>query len=98
MTTTLEHEMLEVFDLDNELTYDAQAIYTLPGGGQLRVPYVNIVKYRDDLFADYRVFIDTHPLLSAPRTNKADRLLPQCAASCQVRPTPTDTSRSTARA
>lgn len=58
----LEHEMLEVWDLDDVLIYSAVAIYTREDGSVLRVPYTNTVKYRDGLFYDYRVFIDTKPL------------------------------------
>ncbi len=42
----LEHEMLEVWDLPETLVYHAVAIYTLPDASVLRVPYVNIVKYK----------------------------------------------------
>ncbi len=58
----LEHEMLEIWDLDDVLIYSAVAIYTRKDGSVLRVPYTNTVKYRDGLFYDYRVFIDTKPL------------------------------------
>jgi hypothetical protein len=58
----LEHEMIEVWDLENVLIYNATAIYTKPNGTVLKVPYTNIVKYKDELFWDYRVFIDTAPL------------------------------------
>ncbi|HEU4411920.1 MAG TPA: nuclear transport factor 2 family protein [Polyangiaceae bacterium] len=60
--TKLEHEMIEVWDAPDALVYNATAIYTLADGGQVRVPYVNVVKYRDGLFFDYRVFIDPSPL------------------------------------
>ncbi len=63
--TKLEHEMIEVWDLPESLVYNATAIYTLTDGSQVRIPYVNVVKYREGLFFDYRVFIDTSPL--APR-------------------------------
>lgn len=60
--TKLEHEMIEVWDLEDVLIYNALAIYHRPDGSILKVPYTNIVKYKDDLFYDYRVFIDTSPL------------------------------------
>ncbi|MCU0684988.1 MAG: nuclear transport factor 2 family protein [Polyangiaceae bacterium] len=63
--TKLEHEMIEVWNTPEALLYHATAIYTLADGSQVRVPYVNVVKYRDGLFFDYRVFIDPSPL--APR-------------------------------
>ncbi len=62
--TKLDHEMIEVWDLEDVLIYNATAIYTKPDGSILKVPYTNIVKYKDNLFWDYRVFIDTAPLNS----------------------------------
>lgn len=61
--TRLEHELASVWDLPDVLIYEATAIYTKPDGKVLRVPYTNVVRYRDGLFADYRVYIDTKPLL-----------------------------------
>ncbi|HEU4535043.1 MAG TPA: nuclear transport factor 2 family protein [Polyangiaceae bacterium] len=60
--TKLEHEMIEVWDAPDALLYNATAIYTLADGSQVRVPYVNVVKYREGLFFDYRVFLDPSPL------------------------------------
>jgi hypothetical protein len=65
MFTKLEHEMLEVWDLDDVLIYSALAVYTRPDGSILKTPYTNIVKYKDGLFWDYKVFIDTAPLKGA---------------------------------
>lgn len=61
----LEHDMIEVWDLDDVLIYNAIAIYTRPDGSILKTPYTNIVKYKDGLFSDYKVFIDTAPLKGA---------------------------------
>lgn len=58
----LEHEMIEVWDMEDVLIYNATAIYTKPDGSILKIPYTNIVKYKDRLFWDYKVFIDTAPL------------------------------------
>jgi hypothetical protein len=58
----LEHAMGAVWDLDDALIYTATAVFSQSNGGTLAIPYTNIVRYRDDLFADYRVFIDTKPL------------------------------------
>lgn len=57
----LEHEMHEVWNLEDALIYRADALYTR-GDGMIALPYVNVVKYRDGLLDDYRVFIDTKPL------------------------------------
>jgi hypothetical protein len=60
--TRLDHEMSEVWDLEDVLIYSAEAIYTRANGEILKVPYTNIVKYKDGLFFDYHVYIDTKPL------------------------------------
>ena len=62
--TRLDHELLEVWDLEAVLIYTATALYTRADGSVLRVPYTNTVKYQDGLFADYRVYIDTAPLMA----------------------------------
>ena len=57
--------MIEVWDLEEVLIYSAIAIYTKPDGSILKTPYTNIVNYKDGLFCDYKVFIDTAPLKGA---------------------------------
>lgn len=64
LLTSLTHEMKEVWELPEVSIYTATAIYDLADGSQLRVPYTNVVRYRDDLFHDYRVFVDTAPLMA----------------------------------
>lgn len=60
----LDHELIEVWDLEDALIYSAVAVYTRADGSTLRVPYTNTVKYEDGLFGDYRVYIDTAPLMA----------------------------------
>ena len=62
--TKLEHEMLEVWDLDEVLICSAVAIYTRNDGNRLRSPDTNTAKFRDGQFWDYRIHIDTHALLA----------------------------------
>jgi hypothetical protein len=54
----LTHQMIEVWELPDATIYNAIATYTLPDDSVVSYPYVNIVKYRDGLFFDYKVFID----------------------------------------
>lgn len=63
MFTTMKHEMIEVHDLPDVLVYEARVTYTRPNGSTLSVPYVNKIRYRDGLFASYRVFIDRTALM-----------------------------------
>ena len=72
MLESLKHEMIEVWEMPDASIYTAIAIYDLADGSQLRVPYTNIVRYRDDLFHDYRVFVDTAPLVAAFERIAAD--------------------------
>ncbi|CAN5399326.1 hypothetical protein BH09BAC3_BH09BAC3_37380 [soil metagenome] len=61
---SLEHEMVEVWDLPEALIYNGIAIYNRPDGSVLRTPYVNVLKYKEGKFWSYNVFIDTKPLMS----------------------------------
>jgi hypothetical protein len=54
----LEHQMVEVWELPDATIYNAVATYTLPDDSKVSYPYVNVVKYKDGLFYDYKVFID----------------------------------------
>jgi hypothetical protein len=58
----LEHELLEVYDLDEALLWRANAVYRMPDGTSISVPYVNRVTFADGACADYRVHIDLSAL------------------------------------
>lgn len=62
--TKVEHELTEVWDLDEVLIYSAVAIYTRKDGSRLRCPYTNTVKFLDGRFWDYRVYMDTGALFA----------------------------------
>lgn len=59
---SLEHELLEVYDLDEALIWRANAVYRLPDGGTITTPYVNRVTFVAGECADYRVHIDLSSL------------------------------------
>ncbi|MDP3237837.1 MAG: hypothetical protein Q8N26_33920 [Myxococcales bacterium] len=54
----LEHELLEVYDLDSALIWRANAVYRMPNGAAITTPYVNRVTFVKGECADYRVHID----------------------------------------
>jgi uncharacterized protein (TIGR02246 family) len=55
----LEHELLEVYDLDEALVWRANAVYQMPDGTAITTPYVNRVTFAaDGKCLDYRVHID----------------------------------------
>jgi SnoaL-like domain len=58
----LEHKMIEVWELPDATIYNATATYTLQDNSQVSLPYVNVVKCKDGLFFDYKVFIDASAL------------------------------------
>lgn len=61
----LEHELLEVYDLDEALLWRANAVYRMPDGTSVSVPYVNRVRFVKGACADYRVHIDLSALRPA---------------------------------
>lgn len=54
----LEHELLEIYDLDEALLWRANAIYRMPDGTSISTPYLNRVRFAGNEAADYRVHID----------------------------------------
>lgn len=56
--TSVRHNVQEVFDLADEVVYRAIVTYTRPDGSTLQTPYVNVLRFRDGKFSDYRIFID----------------------------------------
>jgi uncharacterized protein (TIGR02246 family) len=55
----LEHDLVEVYDLDEALLWRAHAVYEMPDGSSIATPYVNRVTFADDgKCLDYRVHID----------------------------------------
>jgi hypothetical protein len=61
----LEHELLEVYDLDEALLWRANAVYRMPDGTAISTPYVNRVIFERGECSDYRVHIDLSVLRPA---------------------------------
>lgn len=64
---TLEHELLHVLELPEEISFQANVIYTLPNNETLSVPYSNFIRYTREngklKFKTYRVYINTEGLV-----------------------------------
>lgn len=58
----LEHELLEVYDLDEALLWRANALYRMRDGRVISTPYVNRVTFAAGECVDYRVHIDLSTL------------------------------------
>jgi hypothetical protein len=60
--TTLEHELTHVLELPDEVSFQANAHYTLHNGERLTVPYANFITYTREAgalkFKTYRVYIN----------------------------------------
>jgi hypothetical protein len=67
MFKTLSHEIVNLVELPDEVSFQANAIYTLQNGETLRVPYANFITYTREggalKFQSYRVYINTEPLM-----------------------------------
>jgi hypothetical protein len=59
---SLEHDLLEVYDLDDALIWRADAHYLRPDGSRVVTPYVNRVRFAGRTCTDYRVHIDLSAL------------------------------------
>lgn len=55
---SIEHELLEVYDLDDALLWRANAVYGMPDGSAVVAPYMNRVRFEGGLCKDYRVHVD----------------------------------------
>jgi len=58
----MHHELLEVWERGDTLVYQANVHYTRADGGELTLPYVNVLRLQGDLVKDYRIYIDPSPM------------------------------------
>ena len=67
MFKTLEHEIGHVLELPEEVSFQANAIYTLQNDERLIVPYANFITYAREAgklkFKTYRVYINPEGLM-----------------------------------
>jgi hypothetical protein len=60
--TKIEHRFVEVWDLDDALIFSAEATFHFPNGTAVTIPYLNTHKYKDNLYFETKIYIDTKAL------------------------------------
>jgi uncharacterized protein (TIGR02246 family) len=58
----LDHEMENVWELDDTLICEVTVKYGTLDGRNLELPAVNIIHHKDGVVTDYRIFMDVSPL------------------------------------
>lgn len=59
---SISHQLVTAYEQGPRLIYDAEVTYGLGDGRSLVLPYVNILRFEDELIVDYRIYIDLSPL------------------------------------
>ena len=72
--TTLEHELTHVLEGPDEVSFQANAHYTLQNGERLTVPYANFITYAREAgalkFKTYRVYINAEVVVKKAMENR----------------------------
>lgn len=55
---SISHALVQAYDHPQRLIYEAEVTYGLKDGRSLVLPYVNVLRFADDLIDDYRIYID----------------------------------------
>jgi SnoaL-like domain len=58
----LKHHLLEVWERDNTIIFQAEVTYTRPDRSQVTLPYMDVLKLDGDRVKDYKIYIDLAPL------------------------------------
>ncbi|CAN5399572.1 hypothetical protein BH09BAC3_BH09BAC3_37390 [soil metagenome] len=59
---TISHEFKQVWDLDENLIFEAVATFHKLDGSHIRIPYVNVHTYANNLVQSTKIFMDSKPL------------------------------------
>ena len=62
----LRHEILDVWDDGDSVISEVEITYTRLDGSDVQLPAATIGRRRDDLLADYRIYMDVNPLFAPP--------------------------------
>lgn len=54
----LRHTILGVWEQDNIVICEGEVTYTRQNGSELTLPFADIFRMKQDLIADYRIFMD----------------------------------------
>lgn len=60
----VRHEIKTAWELDNAVICEGQVTYTRHDASKASFPFVNILRMKNELIADYRVYIDNSPLFT----------------------------------
>ena len=60
----LRHEILDVWDDGDSVISEVEVTYTRKDGSEVQLPAATIGRRRDDLLADYRIYMDVNPLFA----------------------------------
>jgi ketosteroid isomerase-like protein len=58
----LRHRLLADWESDGALICEGEVTYTLPGGKEVTVPFVNVFGMQDGKIKEYKIYIDPTPL------------------------------------
>ncbi|MDD5596276.1 MAG: nuclear transport factor 2 family protein [Candidatus Omnitrophica bacterium] len=58
----LQHRMLAVWQENDVVICEGEVIYTTNNDRKVTLPFVDIIRLKNELIADYRVYIDVTPL------------------------------------
>ncbi len=59
---SLRHRLLAEWENGGALICEGEVTYTLPGGKEMTLPFVNVFGMQDSKIKDYKIYIDPTPL------------------------------------
>ena len=60
----LRHEIKDVWELGNVIICEGQVVYIKHDGSKASFPFVDILRMKNELIVDYRVYVDNSSLFS----------------------------------
>ena len=60
----LRHEILDVWEVDNDVLCEVEVVYTRKDGSEVNLPAATIARCDGDLMSDYRIYMDINPLFA----------------------------------
>lgn len=58
----LRHHIVGVWEIGDTVICEGEVTYTIGDNKTFALPFVNIFRMKDDLIADYRIYMDISPL------------------------------------
>lgn len=59
---SLSHRLLAEWESGGAVICEGEATYTLPGGKEVTVPFVNVLGMEDSKIKEYKIYVDPTPL------------------------------------